>query len=279
MKKIFLTSLLLFLSNIAFADTLKFAQVSDVHLQNPNVTYEWRDLSHAKENFYKAMDTLEGDNSIQYIFFTGDFVDRSFGDLLDEFFTRVNSMQKPYYLALGNHDTNSPNGLVKQEVLKILKDKSYKHKARANYAIKLNKNFLAIMLDPTSDIGISAQGYYKPSTLKWLDKTLRQNQDKNILIFQHFPVVEPCDEFDYLYPHNIKNKADLLEILDKYRNVVLIASGHYHVAGEFEEYGIKHYSTPALFLMPSYYRVFEIDYDGRKINNIKSELILNNNLN
>ena len=53
MKKILLTSLLLFLSNFALADTLKFAQGSDVHLQQPEITYEWRDLSHAKENFYK----------------------------------------------------------------------------------------------------------------------------------------------------------------------------------------------------------------------------------
>lgn len=275
MKKIFLISLLLFCSNFAFADTLKFAQVSDIHLQQPEISYEHRDLSHSKENFYKAMDTLKEDSSIQYIFFTGDFVDRSFENLLEEFFAKVNTIDKPYFLALGNHDSNSPNGLVKKDVLKILKKKSYKHKARANYAVKLNEDFLAIMLDPTSDVGISAQGYYKQSTLRWLERTLKRNQDKNVMIFQHFPVVEPCSEFDYLYPHNIKNKADLLAILEKYNNVILIASGHYHVAGEFEQYGIKHYSTPALFLIPSYYRIFEIDYDGRKINAIKSELILN----
>jgi hypothetical protein len=38
-------------------------------------------------------------------------------------------------------------------------------------------------------------------------------------------------------------------------------------------YGVKHYSTSALFLKDSYYRVFEIDYDNGKINSIKTNLI------
>ena len=54
---------------------------------------------------------------------------------------------------------------------------------------------------------------------------------------------------------------------------MLIASGHYHVSAEKEEYEVKYYSTSAMFLEDSYYRVFEIEHDNGKVNSITSNLI------
>ena len=93
------------------------------------------------------------------------------------------------------------------------------------------------------------------------------------LIFQHFPLLEPVKDSAYVHKHSTRKKGNYIRLLKKYKNVVLIASGHYHVSCEKEKYRVKHYSTSALFLKDSYYRVFEIDHDDGKINSIKTNLI------
>ena len=120
---------------------------------------------------------------------------------------------------------------------------------------------------------MDAQGYYSKNTLKWLEKILKENPNKQFLIFQHFPLFEPVKDSAYVHKHSTRKKGNYIKLLKKYKNVVLIASGHYHVSCEKVKYGVKHYSTSALFLEDSYYRVFEIDHDNGKINSIKSNLI------
>lgn len=278
MKKILFVLVFLLTANITLADTLIFAQITDVHIPaKTNQPILRRDLSKAEENLRCAIRKINNDDSIQYVFFTGDSVDRSYEELYTKFFNIVNNLNKPYYIALGNHDVNSPYGMNKKETLKLIHELSRYHQYYPNYYIELNNDFIAIMLDGTNDYVIDSRGYFNKETLQWLENVLEENQDKKVLIFQHFPIVEPSKESIYEYLHKIRNKRALLKVIKKYNNVKLIASGHYHRKGEFEKYGIKHFSTPALFFTPSYYRVIKIDYEPcGDINNIESELIKNN---
>ena len=109
--------------------------------------------------------------------------------------------------------------------------------------------------------------------MQWLEKLLKENPNKQFLIFQHYPLCEPVKDSVYVHKHSTRKKGDYIKLLKKYKNIVLIASGHYHVSCEKEKYGIMHYSTSALFLEDSYFRVFEIDYNNEKINSIKTNLI------
>ena len=238
----------MFVSNIALADTLKFAQITDVHTSDTDVTYSGRNLSKNQINLQNAVSAINADDSIQYVFFTGDSVDKSQKKLYEKFFQNANKLNKPYYMAFGNHDVNYGNELNKKQALEIIKQNSYAHQDSNNYT---------------------------KETLNWLKKTLKENKDKNVIVFQHFAVVPPAKESNYSHKHNIINKNELVRVLKKYNNVVVVSSGHYHVKGEFDKYGMKHYSTPALFLTPSYYRITQIDYNGNHINKINSELKLN----
>ena len=275
LKKFICIFVLMFVSNIAFADTLKFAQITDVHTSDTDVTYSGRNLSKNQINLQNAVSAINADNSIQYVFFTGDSVDKSQKKLYEKFFQNANKLNKPYYMAFGNHDVNYGNELNKKQALEIIKQNSYAHQDSNNYAVELNKDFVALMLDGTMESEVSAQGYYSKETLNWLKKTLKENKNKNVIVFQHFAVVPPAKESNYSHKHNIINKNELVRVLKKYNNVVVVSSGHYHVKGEFDKYGMKHYSTPALFLTPSYYRITQIDYNGKHINQIESELKLN----
>jgi hypothetical protein len=274
MKKILFSLLALILFNsFVKAETFKFAQVTDVHYPKTGIAgYEGRNFDFAIKNYNKAIDLIN-DSDVEYVFFTGDVVDKSFKDVFDNFFRTTSRLNKKYYISLGNHDSNSTNGFSKKDTLEYLKNNTpYQQNSASHYAV-LNENFIAVMLDGSNDIEMDAQGFYSKDTLGWLEKILKENPDKKFLIFQHFPLLEPVKDSAYVHKHSTRKKGNYIRLLKKYKNIVLIASGHYHVSCEKEKYGVKHYSTPALFLENSYYRVFEIDHDHGKINSIKTNLI------
>ena len=79
MKKILfsLFTLILFNSCVS-AETFKFAQVTDVHYPKTGITgYEGRSFDFAIKNYNKAIDMIN-DSDVEYVFFTGDIVDKSF---------------------------------------------------------------------------------------------------------------------------------------------------------------------------------------------------------
>ena len=274
MKKFLFSLLALILFNsYANAEILKFAQVTDVHFPKIGIAgYEGRNFDFAIKNYNKAIDMINA-SDVEYVFFTGDIVDKSFKEVFDDFFNTTSKLNKKYYISLGNHDSNSTNGFSKKDTLEYLKNNThYQQNSASHYAV-LNENFIAVMLDGSNDIEMDAQGFYSKDTLGWLEKILKENPDKKFLIFQHFPLLEPVKDSAYVHKHSTRKKGNYIRLLKKYKNIVLIASGHYHVSCEKEKYGVKHYSTPALFLENSYYRVFEIDHDNGKINSIKTNLI------
>ena len=274
MKKSLFTLLALILFNLyANAETLKFAQISDIHYPKTGTAgYQGRNFDFAIENYNKAIDMIN-DSDVEYVFFTGDIVDKSFKKVFDDFFSATSKLNKKYYISLGNHDSNSTNGFTKVDTLEYLKNNTPYQQNGANHYAVLNDNFIAVMLDGSNDIEMDAQGFYSKDTLEWLEKLLKENSDKKFLIFQHFPLLEPLKDSAYVHKHSTRKKGNYIRLLKKYKNVVLIASGHYHVSCVKEKYGIKHYSTSALFLEDSYYRVFEIDHDNGKIKSIKTNLI------
>ena len=279
MKKILLVLVFLLSANISLADSLIFAQITDVHLpdkiKQPIIK---RDYTHSEDNLRCAIRSINDNSTIQYVFFTGDLVDRSYKELYEKFFDIANYLNKPYYVCLGNHDINSPMGLNKTESLKIIQKLSRYHQYYPNYCVELNNDFLAVMLDGTNDYVPDTRGYFNKNTIQWLDNVLEENKNKKVIIFQHFPIVEPSDGNLYAKLHRVRNKHKLISTIKKYGNVIMVVSGHYHQSGEFEKYGMKHFSTPALFLTPSYYRIIKIDYEPNgEINRIETELIKKEN--
>lgn len=274
MKKFVLTLLIsTFFCNITFAENLSFIHITDVHTPKSDVrTYEGRSFEYAETNFKTAINQINKTNT-NYVFFTGDSVDQAFEEVFDKFFSYTNDLNKPYFIALGNHDVNTPNGFTKAETLIYLKNKTRYKQDNANYYVELNDKFLAVMLDGTNDTKIDSRGHFKKKTLKWFEGIINQHPDKYILVFQHFPIVEPAKDNSYFHKHTTKHKRPYIKLLKKYPSIILVSSGHYHVTGEFEKYGCKHFSTPALFLKDAYYRIVNIDYDNNKINSIKTELI------
>ena len=96
--------------------------------------------------------------------------------------------------------------------------------------------------------------------MAWIDKTLEENSDKKVLIFQHFPIKEPYDK----KTHNIVNKAAYEEMLAKHSNILAVFSGHYHREKIIKtKDGVYHVSVSSLG-ETNKYQFVKISYDSRK---------------
>ena len=121
MKKILFTLLALILFNSCVnAEILKFAQVTDVHYPKTGIAgYEGRNFDFAIKNYNKAINMLNN-SDVEFVFYTGDVVDKSFKEVFDNFFATTSKLNKKYYISLGNHDSNSTNGFTKEHTLEYL---------------------------------------------------------------------------------------------------------------------------------------------------------------
>jgi len=99
------------------------------------------------------------------------------------------------------------------------------------------------------------KGYFREKELIWLEKKLKRYSKRNVVLFQHYPLVEP---FDYK-SHKTVNADEYLTLLKRHKNVKAIVSGHYHGEGDIMQDDILHISVPTL--LNGQYKELDIDYD------------------
>ena len=101
----------------------------------------------------------------------------------------------------------------------------------------------------------STNGYYAKEELMWLEKTLDKNKDKNVIILQHFPLLENSSKWI-----ETAKMEEYQELLSKYKNVKVIVSGHYGSNQEIKKDGIYHIVTES-YSKAGAYKIIEIDSD------------------
>ena len=181
--KYFLTILLLFISLSANAKTLNFALVSDVHYDLNNGT-KLTTSQKALDGFIARIN--EGD--YDFVVFLGDNIDKSKKEVLESFLNTIKNIKVPYYIVLGNTDAHKISGLTKAEYMEIVKKQNkYQNSLNASYTFSPSAGIECIVLDGTSSFMPSNHGIFTDKTLQWYDKTLKQNKDKTVLVFQHVP--------------------------------------------------------------------------------------------
>lgn len=242
--------------------TLKFAQVSDVHLSDGEDT-SYKLLSSSKDLLEDAVGQLNDTEGLDFVMFTGDMVNEPTRDNYRDFFTILSELKHPSLAVIGNHDfgPEGEGGLKKSEALDLLRkcnpnyvfDKSY-------YAFTPKKDFHIIVLDLS--VPGNLNGEIPKEQLAFLDDEIKENPDKVIVIFQHYPIVEPF----HSQTHEVKNAPEYLSIVQKYKNPILILSGHYHTTKIVRQGNIIHVSSPALITYPNAFRTVSItNYNDRTI--------------
>lgn len=231
--------------SVVFAKDMRFVQVTDIKFSGENVQM--------LEDF---IEQINRQKDIEFVIFNGDNIAKPDKIELEKFLGKIKKLNKPFYIVLGEKDVNKHKHLSKEDYLKTIKKQYRKYKPEnSNYVFEQDK-FIFIVVDGSKEVIPSTNGYYKEDTLSWLENQLNLYPDKNIIIFQHFPLIPPAEKETY---YTFKPEK-YLEILTKHNNVKAVISGHFGVNKEITVNGINHISTAGF----PYYRVVDIlDYETK----------------
>lgn len=252
MKKFLLSLFMLFVLSVSavYAENIKFVQITDAHFSSG---------SEYAQNVLKAavadINSLEG---ISFVVFTGDNINTADSQNLKQFVRIVKKLKYPYYIVLGNHDVYKSNDMSSTRYYEILRSENIRFRQKKpNYMFKKN-GFVFLTVNGAKEIIPGASGYYKKDTLEWVDKMLAKNKKREVIIFQHFPVVYPKGDEHRLKTHKTYKVEEYRDILAKHQNVLAVLSGHFHVNYESMQDGVYHISTPSLLNMPNSYKIIDI---------------------
>jgi len=262
MKKI-LIFIILFVSQSVYANELNFAQVSDVHYATyRNNPYQYRMIENIDDLLEDTISHINSGKNLDFVFFTGDQIDFSEEQNLKKFIEYTNKLKYPWHFCFGNHDVYKYGSLSRQKYLQIVKNNSNKCKTNKNYYTFSPKDgYLVIVLDSFEDKISKPNGKIDKKQLQWLDKQLYRNRNNIILIFTHDPVKPPFEHGEndmYIYDHSMENATEVMAVLEKYKNPIVIFSGHYHVSKIMQINNIIHVSSPSIISYPNAFRVVNI---------------------
>lgn len=224
--------------------TLDFVHISDTHITNrPDTSY--KALSSSSLLLRDAVDQINKIQSLDFVLFTGDMTDSANDENFELFYNSISRLKYPHLNAFGNHDFYG--NMNKDEVIKTVKhyNKNYIFND-TYYAITPKTDYRIIVLDSSIKNENTSNGKLSAEQLKFLDNELLENQDKIVVIAMHHPSVEPFVSID----HSLLNAKEFNEILLKYKNPIIVLSGHYHAAKIRKIGNIVFVSTPSLVTYP-----------------------------
>lgn len=199
-------------SNTAFSKEIKFIFITGTNI-NP-------------ENAYKLQDTVKEINSykdIDFVVFGGNNIQKANVENLNYFLYLAKKVNKKTVVLLGNQDVFSTSGITKDYYMKrVRKALCYRHPKKTNFVFK-KKDIVFIVMDGSKQYFKSANGFYNKDELLWLDTKLEKYKNNNVVILQHFPILQANSE--WVQTAGIE---DYYNVLKKHNNVKAIISGHYN---------------------------------------------------
>ena len=242
--------------------TLKFAQLSDTHLDIESNINNVRMLGESKALLDDAINQLNSIEGLDFAIFSGDMINRPLENYFLAFLGMANTIKSPWYLVMGNHDIGIDSSFNKARFLELYReyDKYFKENC-PYYCFVPKKGYVVIVMDGVIDTEITANGYFYKQELDWLNNTLENYKDSKAIIVQHFPLVEPFKSST----HRVKNAKEYLSLLQKHKNVLLVLSGHYHAAKITRIGDVIYVSTPALVQYPNSFRLITIENRNNQI--------------
>ena len=240
-----LLALFLFFGGFAQAREVKLIHITDIKLNSSNAP---KVLKTIKEiNQYKDAD---------FVIFGGNNISKSNIENLNTFLYLLKKVHKKTIVLLGSTDVNASNGIDKKYYLKRVKKARMAHFSRhsktPNYVIK-HKGYIFVVMDGAKQYFQTSNGYYSRKELAWLDETLKKYKDNNVIILQHFPILETTSNW-----LDTAKKDEYYDVLNKHKNVKVIISGHYGNNQEIKKDGIYHIITES-YNKNGAYKVIQID--------------------
>lgn len=254
------------LSLPALAKEIRIVQFSDVHLDTKTPDRKVRKFAQSIKMFQKAILKVNI-LSPNIVVFSGDMVNKPIEKDFDVFLNNAKRIKPKFYPIFGNHDVGVGGGLSKATIISKLNQNFnwLNIKQPSYYTIK--NEYIFIFMDGTTDKKITSNGNFSKEALTFLDKTLTKYSNKKAIIVQHFPLITPFKSAS----HEVINKEEYLEILDKHKNVIMVLAGHYHSSKTIERNNVLHITTPSMIEYPHAFRCITVNTDKKNVT-IQSEM-------
>ena len=245
--------------------SLKFAQLSDVHFYTgqDNTTFKMR--AESGKLLDDAIAQINETPNVSFVMFTGDQIDYPYEKELSAFLPYTEKLNVPWYFTFGNHDTMLGGYLNPSLYMQLVNkyNKNYKFE-KTYYSFVPQKGYKAIVLDSIIRDHLSSNGKIGDEQLLWLDNELKNSTKDIVLIFTHVPVIEPYNSPN----HRLLDADKVQEVLNKYKNPILVFQGHYHGAKITQQDNILYVSCPSLVSYPNSFRMITIS-------NIRKRIVVN----
>lgn len=260
--------ILMFSSGAAFCEEIKIVHFSDIHLDTKNPDKTVRKFAQSVSMFKKA---IQKTNKLKpdIVVISGDMVNKPLESEFDIFLDTAKAFDTQFYPIMGNHDVGVAGGLTKKIIIeKLNKNCPWLKLSSSNYFV-VKGEYLFVFMDGTNEREITSKGTFSNEALQFLDKLLSHYSDKKAIIVQHFPLMPPFKSPS----HEVTNRDEYLDVIDKHDNVIMMLSGHYHASRAIERNNVLYVSTPAMIEYPHAFRYLTVNTDKKNII-ISSELIM-----
>lgn len=259
-KKLILYFIFTILSiNLSFAEEIKFAQLSDIHTSNEKSIRGARLLPYSYQILNDALLQTKREKDVDFIAITGDGINLPQKKLANEFIKIMNHSKIPYFWSFGNHDVSKLACFDSCELLKISNSKNKHFKLNNIYdSFDYKKDFKIIVLNAVIETKPTSSGYIDKNQLCFLKKTLNEVKAKNQipLIFIHHPINPPYCGSKH---HEIKNKEEIISILENFNKPTIVFQGHYHIPKTEKLNNVLYVSSPSLIQYPNAFRIININ--------------------
>jgi 3',5'-cyclic AMP phosphodiesterase CpdA len=249
-----------------------FAHITDLHLDVRGQS-NWQYREKSVPLFIDALRQLGRLPKLNFVVFGGDQIHYGPNDResLDVFQKWTAHLNMPLYILLGNTEVSPVSGVSKlgrNDYLKAWSGKGLRP-GHSSWAFDPVSGVRAIGFDVTVD----GKPYGEASLegLKWLEKELKENQSKKLIIVFTHQLLMPTSAKDQTRSWSfwmVKNSARVREVLEAHPNVRLVISGHHHVSKVETAGRITYVSDPAIVTYPCSFRSYSVSREGIHLKNI-----------
>jgi Icc protein len=194
------------------------AQISDLHIKPPGtLAYGKVDTAKALERCVVALNAFIP--APDFVVISGDLADTPSAEEYDYLKRLLLPLKLPFAGIPGNHDS--------RELMRSAFPDAHYAVASGALNQKIEVGELDLLLLDSSVPG-KPHGLLEPPTLQWLDEALSSSASRPALLFLHHPPF--LAGIWHMDRQNLRNAAELADIVKCHPRVRLVATGHLHRA-------------------------------------------------
>ena len=249
-----------------------FAHITDLHLDVRGES-NWQYREKSVPLFIDALRQLGRLPKLNFVVFGGDQIHYGPNDKesLDVFQKWTAHLNMPLYILLGNTEVSPISGVSKlgrDDYLKAWSGQGLRP-GHSSWAFDPVSGVRVIGFDVTVDG--KPHGEASLDELKWLEKELKENQSKKLIIVFTHQLLMPTTTKDTTPSWSfwmVRNSTRVRKVLDAHPNVRLVISGHHHVSKVETAGRITYVSDPAIVTYPCSFRSYSVSREGIHLKNI-----------